>query len=67
MKKVADIITTQILPNPQEQITLGTKYVDGKHIIKIQVNKGNELYYIKKYGRSSQGCYRVFIRKNGTR
>ena len=29
-KRIADIITTQILPNPQEYVTLGTQYVNGK-------------------------------------
>ena len=29
-KKIADIITTQILPNPQEYIEVGSKYIDGK-------------------------------------
>lgn len=26
-------------------------------IIKVEVKKGNSLYYIKKYGRSSSGCH----------
>lgn len=56
-KKLADIITTQILPNPQSLITLVSLYVDGKHIIEIRIKKGKSLYYIKKYGRSSAGCY----------
>ncbi len=56
-KKIADIITTQILPNPQEFITLGTQYIDGKNVVVINVRKGKALYYIKKYGRSASGCY----------
>lgn len=56
-KKIADIITTQILPNPQSLIELGTKYIDGKSIIEIKVKKGYALYYIKKYGRSAAGCF----------
>ena len=56
-KRIADIITTQILPNPQSFIELGTKYVDGKNVIEIKVKKGNSLYYIKKYGRSAAGCF----------
>ena len=56
-KRIADIITTQILPNPQSFIELGTKYVDGKNVIEIKVKKGNALYYIKKYGRSAAGCF----------
>lgn len=57
LKDIADIITTQILPNPQEYVELGTKFIDGKHIVEIKVNKGRALYYIKKYGRSASGCY----------
>lgn len=56
-KKIADIITTQILPNPQSFVDLGTKFVDGKNVIEIKVAKGNSLYYIKKYGRSANGCF----------
>ena len=47
-KKIADIVTTQILPNPQAQIELGTKYVDGENVIELKVKKGCALYYIKK-------------------
>ncbi len=57
LKEIADIVTTQILPNPQELIEIGTKYVDGKSVIEVKVKKGNSLYYIKKYGRSATGCY----------
>jgi predicted HTH transcriptional regulator len=57
LKKIADIITTQILPNPQENVELGAKFIDGKQIIVVDVKRGNGLYYIKKYGRSSNGCY----------
>ena len=56
-KRIADIITTQILPNPQEYVTLGTQYVDGKNVVVISVRKGKSLYYIKKYGRSAAGCF----------
>ncbi len=56
-RKVADIITTQILPNPQNLIELGTKFVDGKNVIEIKVRQGKSLYYIKKYGRSASGCF----------
>ena len=56
-KRIADIITTQILPNPQEYVTLGTQYVDGKNVVVISIRKGKSLYYIKKYGRSAAGCF----------
>ena len=37
LKRIADVITTQILPNPQDLIELGTKFVDGKQVIDIKV------------------------------
>lgn len=57
LKKLADIIESQILPEASSFIELGTKFIKNKHIIEIKVRKGGSLYYIKKYGRSSQGCY----------
>ena len=57
LKKIADIIENQILPESSSFVELGTKYIENKHIIEIKVRKGESLYYIKKYGRSSQGCY----------
>ena len=56
-KRIADIITMQIMPNPQSLIELGTKYIDGKNVVVINVKKGDALYYIKKYGRSAAGCF----------
>ena len=57
LRSIADIITTQILPNPQEYIKIGTVYENGNHVIEVSVKKGSGLYYIKKYGRSSAGCF----------
>ncbi len=57
MKTIFDTITDKILPNAQELITPVAKYIDGKMIIEVDVKKGNALYYIKKYGRSSTGCF----------
>lgn len=45
------------MPNPQEYIEVGSKYIDGKNVVEIKVDKGNALYYIKKYGRSAAGCF----------
>ena len=50
MKKISDIITDKILPNPQDFVTSSASIIEGKWIIKIDVLKGNALYYIKKYG-----------------
>ena len=57
MKKIANIISTCILPNTQELINVSVLYVEGKFIIEVRVKKGKVLYYINKYGRSSKGCY----------
>ncbi len=57
LKKTADILESQIMPDARNYVELGTKYIDYKHIIEIKVTKGDSLYYVKKYGRSAQGCY----------
>ena len=57
LKNISDTITTSILPNPQDLISVYTKNISNKIIIEINIKKGNELYYIKKYGRSNKGCY----------
>ena len=57
LKKIADMLESQILPDCRSFVELGTKYINQKHIIEIGVQKGDDLYYIKKYGRSSQGCF----------
>ena len=63
LKKIADILENQILPDPRQFVELNTKYIEQKHVIEIKVQRGFDLYYIKKYGRSSQGC---FIRVGST-
>lgn len=56
-RRIADIIATQVLPDPQGLIELGTKYVDGLNVIEIKIRKGSKLYYIKEHGRSATGCF----------
>lgn len=63
LKKIADILESQILPDSRSFVELGTKFIEQKHVVEIRVQKGDSLYYIKKYGRSSQGC---FIRVGST-
>ena len=63
LKKIADIIDTQILPDARDFVELGTRYINQKHVIEIKIKKGENLYYIKKYGRSAQGC---FVRSGST-
>lgn len=57
MKKINDIISASILPNPQEFINVNAQLKEDKWIIEVIINKGEALYYISKYGRSSKGCY----------
>lgn len=57
LKKISDIITTDILPNPQELIKIYVILENNQFVIQVKIKKGNSLYYIKKYGRSVKGCY----------
>lgn len=57
MRKIADIIENQILPDISNYVSLGTQYFGGKYIVKIEIKKGSALYYVKKFGRSAQGCF----------
>lgn len=53
---VSNIIADQIEPNPRGLISVSTPTISNKKVIKIDVTKGKELYYIKKYGMSTSGC-----------
>ncbi len=56
-KKISDIITTQIEPNPQDEISSEIRFEDGKTLIVVNVSKGiKHIYCQKKYGFSSVGC-----------
>lgn len=57
MKKIADIVSTEILPNPQELIKIKAILENKQFVIQVKIKKGKSVYYIKKYGRSSKGCY----------
>ena len=57
MKKIANVIANNILPNPQDLISIVAKLEEDKWIIEVKISKGSDLYYISKYGRSSKGCY----------
>ena len=56
-KKISDIITDQIEPNPQSIISSEIRYDEGKMLLVVHVQKGvSPLYCQKKYGFSSAGC-----------
>ena len=56
-KKISDIITTQIEPNPQDEVSSEIRFEDGKTLIVVNVSRGiRHIYCQKKYGFSSVGC-----------
>lgn len=57
LRKISDIITNQIEPNPEDEISSELKFDEGKTIVAIHINKGHHhIYCQKKYGFSSNGC-----------
>lgn len=57
LKKLSDVITTQIEPNPQDEIRTELKFDEGKTLIVLYIAKGaKNIYCQKKYGFSSRGC-----------
>ncbi len=57
LKKISDIITSQIEPNPQEEIQTELKFESKKTLIILKISKGvKNIYCQKKYGFSSHGC-----------
>lgn len=38
-RRIADIVTEQILPDPQQFVEVGSVYVDGKSVISVKVKK----------------------------
>ncbi|MCI7343173.1 MAG: ATP-binding protein [Fusobacterium necrophorum] len=57
LRKISDMITTQIEPNPQDEIKSELQFDNTKTIIVIKINKGRKhIYCQKKYGFSSTGC-----------
>lgn len=58
MLRIADMLSNEILPSPESLVSIDSFDDDGKSILSIQVKKGNDLFYVKKYGRSSSGCFK---------
>ena len=57
MREIRDIIRDQILPSTEGLSEIGSLLEDNKAIITVKVKKGLKLYYIKKEGRSTTGCF----------
>ena len=49
MREISDIITDQISPRCISFVKQFHEIIDGKDIIKIEIKKGNQLFYVKKY------------------
>ncbi len=58
MLRLSDMLTNEILPSPERLFLIDSFDDDGKTIISIKVKKGDSLFYVKKYGRSSVGCFK---------
>ena len=57
LRKISDVITSQIEPNPQDEISSELRFDGGKTVIVINIKKGaRHLYCQKRYGFSSSGC-----------
>ena len=61
--KLSDIVTDQISPRCVDFVNIKHIVLNNKDVIEIEVLKGKEFYYIKKYGMSERGC---FIREGTT-
>lgn len=57
LKRLSDVITMQIEPNPQDEIRSELKFDEGKTLICVYVSKGTQnIYCQKRYGFSAAGC-----------
>lgn len=57
LRRISDVITMQIEPNPQDEVTTEVKFESDKAIIILNIAKGSRnIYCQKKYGFSSNGC-----------
>ena len=57
MRIISDIIIDKISPRCVSFVRQYHETFGDKDIIRIEVNKGDKLFYIKKYGLSENGCY----------
>ncbi len=57
LKKISDMLTMQIEPNPQDIVTINLRFAGDRRLIAINVPKGPaSIYCIRKYGFSTLGC-----------
>ena len=51
LKKISDVITTQIEPNPQDEIRSELKFENEKTLIFVNISKGSKNIYCQKTER----------------
>lgn len=56
-RDISNFIIDQVSPRCVELVKTSLVDIDGFTVIKIEVIKGDKLFYIKKYGLSVKGCY----------
>lgn len=57
MRKISDVLTTQIEPQPEDEVDIRVVFAEGKSVLALDIKKGKfSLYCIKKYGYSASGC-----------
>ena len=57
LRKISDVISMQIEPNPQDEIISELKFDNGKTLIYLSIPTGSKnIYCQKKYGFSTSGC-----------
>lgn len=57
LRRISDVVTGAIEPNPQDEVASSLIFDEGKTLIAIDVSKGSRnIYCQKKYGFSSTGC-----------
>lgn len=57
LRAISNIVVDSIAPDCKSFVKPSAVYEDGKIIVKVEVEKGNSLYYIKNKGRSESGCF----------
>ena len=56
-RDISNFIIDQVSPRCVDLVKTSLEEIDGFTVIKIEVTKGDKLFYIKKYGLSVKGCY----------
>ena len=60
MLRVSESVLDRIAPDCSELVSIHEENIEGKRIVRVNVEKGYSLFHIKKYGHSPKGCFRRF-------